>query len=179
MTLVKGRIKYMMVGPTGSGKTTACSKIARKLGLDFLPQSFCNQTPESRFAGYMNAKGEYVPSGFYRIFKNGGLYLFDEMDAANPNCLTAFNAAVENRVYTFPNGEVVKAHKEFRCVGAANTFVSGSSLDYHRNKLNPDTLKRFLQLAWGYIDAHDVRSDPRTDWTRHVQTARRAPDLIF
>jgi len=178
MTLVKGRIKVMLVGPTGSGKTTACRKIAKALGLDFLPQSFCNQTPESRFAGYMNAKGEYVESGFYRIFKFGGLYLFDEMDAANPNCLTAFNAAVENRVYTFPNGEVVEAHPDFCCVGAANTFGTGASLDYQRNKLDAATLKRFLKLAWGYNEAHEMRIAPRADWTRHVQKARRAAERI-
>lgn len=177
-TLVKGRIKVMLVGPTGSGKTIACRKIAKELGLEFLPQSFCNQTPESRFAGYMDANGRYIESGFYRVFKHGGLYLFDEMDAANPNCLTAFNAAVENRVYTFPNGEFVEAHPDFACVGAANTFGTGASLDYQRNRLDGATLKRFLKLAWGYDEAHEMRIAPRGDWTRHVQKARRAAERI-
>jgi hypothetical protein len=178
LTLIKTKIKVMLVGPTGSGKTTACSKIAKQLGLTFLPQSFCNQTPESRFAGFVAAGGQYVESGFYHVFKHGGLYLFDEMDAANANVLTAFNAGVENRVYTFPNGETVEAHESFRAVGAANTFGTGASLDYQRNKLDAATLKRFLKLAWGYNEAHELRISPRADWTRHVQKARRAAERI-
>ena len=165
----------MLIGPAGSGKTTAAQLLAKELGISFLPQSFCNQTPESRFAGFVAAGGNYVPSGFYDVFKNGGVYLLDEMDAANPNVLVAFNAAVANGYWTFPNGETVKAHGSFRAVAAANTWGKGADRAYQgRNALDAATLDRFAKLAWDYDEAHELHISPRADWTKHVQKVRRA-----
>jgi MoxR-like ATPase len=172
---VKSGTPVMMVGPAGSGKTTAASLVAKELGIPFLPQSFCNQTPESRFVGFMAANGKYIPSGFYEVFKNGGVYLMDEFDACNANVAVAFNAAVANGYYTFPNGEKVQVHPDFRCIAAANTWGKGSDREYQgRNPLDAATLDRFAKVAWDYDEAHELRISPRADWTKHVQKIRRA-----
>jgi len=176
LTLEAG-IWVMMVGPAGSGKTTAAKVVADKLGVKFYTQSICAQSSKADLQGYMDAKGEYNGTPFRQAFEHGGVYLLDEIDAGNPNVLTVLNAAIANLEYMFPDGKRVVAHKDFRCVAAANTYGRGADREYvGRNKLDAATLDRFAQLDWDYDERFEMRIAPRADWTRHVQKIRRAAE---
>ena len=125
LELVCRGLNVYLCGPSGSGKTTLAKRTAEALKLAFFYTGAILQKYE--LMGYMDANGNYISTSFYNCYKNGGLYLWDEIDASNPGALVAFNAALENGVLAAPNGEMVEIHPDFRCIAAANTIGKGST----------------------------------------------------
>jgi len=152
LQLASSRLNILMVGPTGCGKTFISSKIAEALDLDFSSQSCSAGVSESAFSGWLipvGAAGKfvYVSSEFVRIYENGGVFLFDEMDASDANMLVFLNQALANDSFTVPQRHtkpLVKKHKDFVAIAAANTGGGGADAMYHgRNSLDEATLDRF------------------------------------
>ena len=152
LQLATARLNILMVGPTGCGKTFISSKIAEALELDFSSQSCSAGVSESAFSGWLIPVGSggkfvYVSSEFVRIYENGGVFLFDEMDASDANMLVFLNQALANDSFTVPQrheNPLVKKHKDFVAVAAANTGGGGADAMYHgRNSLDEATLDRF------------------------------------
>jgi len=89
----------------------------------------------------------YVISEFVKAYENGGLFLLDEMDAADSNVLLFINAALANGEVAIPNrpgNPYAKRHKDFVCVAAGNTPGTGGDREFSgRNKLDGATLDRF------------------------------------
>lgn len=140
-------LNVALVGPPGTGKTRMCLNAAEALATGFVLQPFNPQTTKSELLGYMDANGRYVESSFYKAFKNGLLFVADEFDAANPAVATVLNAAVSNRVLTFPNGETVHGHKDFRALYCMNTYGQGSDDRYTgRTRLDMATLDRLVYV---------------------------------
>lgn len=140
----------MIVGPAGTGKSTAAEQLARDLGLKFYMANRIQNTFE--LVGFVNAAGEYVTTQFYEAYKNGGIFLFDEVDASSPEALVTINAAIAQKEMAFPgHARNVKMHKDFKAICAGNTFGTGSTLQYTgRNKLDAATLDRFMIIEWDY-----------------------------
>lgn len=138
----------MLVGPAGTGKNVICKQVAKILGLDFY---FSNAvTQEYKLTGFIDANGTYQETEFYKAFKNGGLFMLDEIDASIPEVLVILNAAIANRYFDFPNGKI-EAHKDFRVIAAGNTFGLGASYQYvGRNQLDAASLDRFAQVEINY-----------------------------
>ena len=142
----------LMVGPSGSGKTFLASVLASKLDRQFAAQSCSAGMSESQLAGWLLPVKDagtfaYVPSAFVRLYEEGGVFLFDEIDAADENTLIFINAALANGVFylaqRYDNPEV-KRHPDFVAVGAANTFGLGEDNVYTgRTQLDGATLDRF------------------------------------
>lgn len=138
-------LNVALVGPPGTGKTRMCLNCAQALGEEFVLLPFNPQTTKSEILGYMDANGHYVESPFYKAFKHGKLYIADEFDAANPAVATIQNAAVSNRVMTFPNGETVTAHEKFRAIYCMNTYGLGADDRFTgRSRLDMATLDRMV-----------------------------------
>jgi len=138
--LVKNRIPVLLTGEKGSGKTTLVHQIAEALDLRFFSMSMTRQTTLSHLLGFMSVNGTYVPSLLKDAFENGGLYLLDELDAADANVLLCLNT-IENGYLSFPTG-VIQVHPDFRLAATANPqdqhdFYTG------RSKLDAATLDRF------------------------------------
>ena len=117
----------------------------------------------------------YVESPFIRIYRNGGVFLFDEVDAADGNVMVSINAALANGVLCNPvTGEVVERHADCIIAAAANTYGRGGDMVYvGRNALDGATLDRFVlaKLNVGYDIAleHDMaRSVLDSDQTREL-----------
>lgn len=147
-------LDVMLVGPAGSGKTTACHAVADALGIAFYAFSVGFQTTKSDLLGYMDAHGHYIHSVLYLAYRDGGLFLLDEVDAGNSNVLTILNAMLANGSYIFPNGERVERHEDFVCFAAANTYGLGADRSYiGRNQLDAATLDRFVSVEFGYDEA--------------------------
>jgi cobaltochelatase CobS len=142
-----------MVGPAGNGKTSMALAAAEALAVPFVLQPFNPQSTRSDLLGYMDAGGRYVESPFYKAFRDGKLYIADEFDAANPSVALLLNAAIANRVLTFPNGETLRAHPSFRAIFAMNTYGTGADHQYTgRFRQDAATLDRLVYL--------DVPIDP-------------------
>lgn len=139
-----------LYGPAGSGKNHLCKQVADALGLKFY---FTNAvTQEYKLTGFTDANGKYQPTQFYQAFKNGGLFMLDEMDASIPETLTILNAAIANRYFDFPAPiGFVKAHKDFRIIAAGNTLGLGADSEYvGRNRLDGASLDRFAPVPIDY-----------------------------
>ena len=159
-----------LVGPAGSGKTTIAKQISEALGLEFYCYGAIGQAFE--FLGYNDANGNYVETEFYKAFKHGGLVLFDEMDASNPNALLALNAALANDFASFPCG-LVERHADFRIIASANTFGHGASAQYvGRNPMDAATLDRFAYIPMGYDEALERSIAGNDAWVDLVQAIR-------
>lgn len=148
LSIVAAKIPLMLVGPAGSGKNHTLEQIAEALNLNFY---FSNAiTQEYKLTGFVDANGTYQQTEFYKAFKDGGLFFFDEIDASSPDSLIVVNAALANGYFDFPNGKI-NAHPDFRVVAAANTFGHGADAKYiGRNQLDAATLDRFAVLEFDY-----------------------------
>ena len=148
---VAAGVNVMLVGPAGSGKTTAAVKAAEMLNIPFYGTGAINS--EYKLTGFIDAQGRIVSTAFRRAFEFGGLFLFDEIDASLPGALLAFNAALANDWMDFPDANV-KRHPDFRVIAGANTFGTGADRQYvGRNQLDAASLDRYAVIDWGYDEA--------------------------
>lgn len=146
-----------LTGQAGTGKNVLCQQVAKALGLDFY---FTNAvTQEYKITGFTDAMGVFHETQFYKAFKNGGLFMLDEMDASIPEVLIILNAAIANRYFDFPAPiGYVEAHPNFRVVSAGNTYGLGANYDYvGRNQLDMASLDRFAMVKVDYSRAIELR----------------------
>lgn len=139
-----------LTGPAGSGKNHLCKQVADALDLDFY---FTNAvTQEYKLTGFTDANGNYQPTQFYKAFKDGGLFMLDEMDASIPEVLVILNAAIANRYFDFPAPiGYVEANPNFRVIAAGNTVGHGADYEYvGRNQLDGASLDRFAIVKIDY-----------------------------
>ena len=143
MMSIAARCNTFLVGPAGTGKTTMVSQVADALGLSFHAENLTAATTEYALKGFKDANSNYVPTKLREFFQNGGVYLLDEIDNANPNVLGVLNSALSNGFMAFPDGMVAK-HKDFIAVAAGNTYGNGATAEYvGRNPIDGATLDRF------------------------------------
>jgi len=152
LELASQRLNVMLVGPAGCGKTYLAEKVAEALGLPFSSVSCSIGMSESQITGWLLPMGEggsfeYVPAEFVNRYENGGVFLLDEIDAADANLLVVLNSALANGYLFLPQRtdkpKAVK-HDDFVLIAAANTFGNGADREYvGRNQLDAATLDRF------------------------------------
>ena len=146
----EGATNILMVGPAGSGKTTLAKNVAAYLGLEFGFLSLSAGVTETHLFGRLLPQADgtwaYVASRFVEVYENGGVFLLDEVDAADANVMVAINAALANGVLANPvNGKLHVRHAQCIILAAANTFGrGGDSMYVGRNSLDCATLDRFV-----------------------------------
>lgn len=153
LTLAKVRENIFMYGPTGSGKTFIAKQLARVLNLPFYFMSCTRGMSEGKLTGRRlpgsskSGAWEYIPSEFVKAYEQGGVYLLDEIDAADDNVMLIVNTALANDQFAVPDrigNEYVERHPDFVCIAAANTVGTGSDRQYSgRSKLDTAFLDRF------------------------------------
>lgn len=162
-----------LVGPAGSGKTTLAEQCAKALGVKFYCEA--RVTSEFKLMGYMDANGKFVETSFYKAYKGGGLFGFDEVDASDADAMTSFNSALSNGYCMFPNGEMVRRHKDFYAIAMGNTFGRGADRQYvGRNQLDAATLDRFQIFDIDYDEALEHALAGDMDWSTYVQRVRKS-----
>lgn len=172
LRMVQAGVNVWMAGPAGSGKTTAAEQCAKALGLRFYSNGAIDS--EYKLSGFVDAQGRIVSTAFREAFTNGGVYLFDEVDASMPGAVLAFNAALANGHADFPGvAEPVAKHADFRCIAAANTWGFGATSEYvGRMKLDAAFIDRFVQLTWDYDEALEAALASDAAWCKRVQDLR-------
>lgn len=165
------RLNIWLVGPAGTGKTTAAKKCAEALGLDFYFTGSIDT--EYKLLGFVDAQGRCIKTAFRKAYTEGGVFLFDECDSSLPPALLAFNAALANGECAFPDG-VLDRHKDFVCIAAANTWGLGATSDYvGRLKADAAFLDRFAQLEWAVDESLELATVGNDAWVKKVQSWRR------
>lgn len=135
-----------LTGGAGVGKTTIAQQVAEVLNLPFDAEGFCAQSSKSELKGYKDGNGLYNSTKFRERFEQGGVYLLDEIDGANPNILLALNSALSNGFMAFPDG-TVKRHKDFIAIACANTYGNGATAEYvGRQVIDGASIDRFVKM---------------------------------
>jgi len=167
-TLVENNINVLLTGPASSGKTTILKNVAKELGLDFYPMSMTRQTTLNAILGFLSINGTYIPSNFRKAVEHGGMALFDELDAADPNVILALNT-LENGFVAFPD-KTVDLHPDFRWVATANP-QDEHHIYTGRSKLDAATLDRFDEIKVPLDTALELAlTDERT--SKEIQLMR-------
>lgn len=160
----KNHIHTMLVGPAGCGKTTVAYQLAETLNLPFSSVCLTAGASETWLFGRQTPNG-FTEGPFSKRYREGGVFLADEMDAADANLLLSINTALSHSEMLNPmNGEIIEKHKDFIFVGAANTNGKGANHMYTgRSRLDAATLDRFVLLSMTYDSklekelCHDTR----------------------
>jgi cobaltochelatase CobS len=162
-----------LAGPAGSGKSTAAKQLAKVLfGTD--DRFHYNGAIDSpyKLSGFVDANGRIVSTAFRKAWENGGVYLFDEVDASLPGALMAFNGALANGIADFPDGPMER-HKDCYVVAAANTWGLGADAKYvGRAKLDAASLDRFFPIPWDYDEDLEREIANHDEWFEVVRKMR-------
>lgn len=162
LKLIEGGGNVMIVGPAGCGKTHLAHQVARALGKTFGSISGSAGVSEAQLTGRLlptgdGGKFEYTESPFIREYTRGGVFLFDEVDAFDPNCLLTINQATANggfEVEARAAGGLdtyVKRHAGARLIASANTYGTGAGALYvGRSQLDAATLDRWYVVPMDY-----------------------------
>jgi MoxR-like ATPase len=174
----------LLVGPAGGGKTTAARIAAEANGMAYTERSMGPATSQWDLLGFQSpTTGAYVPGIMKGPYVNGGMLALDELDNSNPSVPTAFNSALANGHFTFPDNIESVRHGDFVCVAMANTYGRGADRVYvGRQQLDGATLDRFIVMDWDYDESLEVAwsggDTIARDWVAFVQRIRaRAFDL--
>lgn len=173
LTLAKLGLNSLLVGPAGVGKTVVAGQVAEALELEFGTVCFTAGASESWIFGRQTANG-FVNGVFSKLYKEGGVFLADEMDAADPNVLLAMNTALANgKLYNPINGELIEKHENFVFIGGANTVGKGANHVYTgRNRLDGATLNRFVIVMVDYVPQIEEVLCPNEKIRVRLQSAR-------
>lgn len=150
---------FLLVGPAGSGKTTLVGDFARALGKEYATISCSSGITEAKLIGRTipdlnGGKPNYQGTEFVDCyegagrFTGGGVFGFDEFDAADANVVIVANSALANGHMALPDRSEAPAatrHPESCIVAMANTYGNGADRMYAgRNQLDAATLDRFV-----------------------------------
>lgn len=141
----------MLIGPAGSGKSHLARQVAGTIQTESHPDGLpYGETPLTPGATRGDLLGRHTLSGFtvsqfVEIYSGGGVFNFEEIDAADPSMLIVVNNALaSDRLFNSANGEVYERHPDFIPVATANTFGLGADAKYTgREKLDLATIDRF------------------------------------
>ena len=141
----------LLWGERGSGKSTAASMLADKLGLQFGAVSFSAGASESMFTGrYLpSASGafEWRPTPFTQLYTEGGVFCLDELDKADPQVSAALNMALANGQIVTTEGKVLRRHASFIAIGGANS-LQFSKVNTASQPQDGSLLDRFGKIRW-------------------------------
>jgi len=146
------RMNIMLVGPAGCGKTTIGELIAKALSLKFGAVVCTAGMSENHLLGkelqnLSDGTVKFRGTDFVSCFEEGGVFLLDELDAADPNVMLCVNSALSNGYINLParaKKPRANRHSDFICIATANTIGRGATRQYSgRNQLDEATIDRF------------------------------------
>lgn len=172
LTLLANGENVLLNGPSGTGKNVLGNQIAEALGLEFYCTPAIRQ--EYKLSGFIDANGNFVETPFYKAWTNGGVYLFDELDASDATVILNVNSALANGYYEFPIG-LKEKHKDFHIIAAANTLGNGGDRLYTaREELDASTIDRFAVVPFDYDEDLERQIAGKEEIYEFVTAVRKA-----
>lgn len=157
----KCNLPCLLLGETGTGKTTLVKALAEKYGKTLTRINLNGQTGREELLGkYVLIGGETKRQDWplTTALKHGHWILLDEINAALPEVLFTIQALTEsvdnklgNILLAEKDGEVIVTHQECRIFGTANP----SDKYVWTKAFNPATLSRFVVIEVLTLTAED------------------------
>lgn len=155
----------LLVGPTGSGKSSLVEQIAARLRWPALTVSAHSRMEMPELTGYNlpytdpvsgDLQTRFVDGPLTKAMREGFIFVLDEYDTLDPAVSVGLHAVLEGRplVIAENGGEVIHAHPNFRFVACGNTAGQGdeNALYAATMQQNLATLDRFRVYEIGYLD---------------------------
>ena len=135
-------------GESGTGKSTAARVIASRCGIPFVAINCSTNIEEADIFGTMipnpekgsadDAEFVWQDGPLTKAIRYGYVGIIEELGFGRPGVLGKINSLLdEARQIDLPNGEVLKAHKNFRLIATTNIGYEGT------NRLNKALVNRF------------------------------------
>ena len=139
-------------------------QLSQLLRVPFASVSCTMGMSESQLTGWLlpvedGGRFTYVESPFVRALKSPSVFLFDELDAADPNVLMLANSVLSNGFISIPqkhDDPMIKRHADNVIIAGANTLGSGADDIYSaRSALDGATLDRFYPVHITYDEDYE------------------------
>ena len=138
----------MFTGSSGTGKSTAAKVIPSRCGIPFVCVNFSANIEECDLFGTMIPNPEkkcaddpefvWRDGIITRAIRNGYCAILEEINFARPGVLGKLNSLLdESRQIDLGNGELLRAHKNFRMIATCNIAYEGT------NRFNKALINRF------------------------------------
>jgi len=144
--LAENRIPIWLGGPMGTGKSTLARQLAEHFNLPYGETALSAGATRGDLLGRLTASQTepFILSKFCEIYSGGGVFCFEEIDAALPDVLiTLNNAMAGDSMFNSANGLDYDKHADVITVATANTWGTGANMLYLRERLDAATLDRF------------------------------------
>lgn len=154
------RKPLLLIGHTGTGKTSMAEQIAARLGQPTIRANMNGQTTISDFVGFWGVRGAetyWVDGVLPFAMKNGFWLIVDELDFADAPILSVLNAVLERNgklVLKEKGHEVIIPHPHFRLIATANAcgrMAEYRSLYQGTNIMNEAFMDRFKCYIVDYM----------------------------
>lgn len=147
LTLAEERQPIMLIGPAGTGKSHLVRQIADYLELSYGETPMTPGATRGDLLGRMTANPDepFILSQFAEIYSGGGVFNFEEIDAADPGMLLVLNNALAGSdLFNSANGQRYGRNENFIAASTANTFGIGANKEFTgRERLDAATIDRW------------------------------------
>jgi cobaltochelatase CobS len=165
-------LNIWLVGPAGTGKTTAARNAAKELGAKFEVVGVTDN--EYKLKGFIDANGRIVDTAFRKAWTSSEPYVLclDEIDGWLPGAQIALNSALANGCCEFPDG-TKERNPQLAIICGANTLHGPTGEYVARFKPDAAFTDRFVQIQWD-VDGKLERAIAKNDaWVDYVQHCRK------
>jgi cytidylate kinase len=162
-----------LYGPAGTGKTTLAMEIAEA----FNAEAHFSGAAVSKydFFAFKLPSGELVETSFLKAWRDGGVWIADDIDRSDPKALAALNAALANGKADFSHCGLglIDRHPDTIVIATANTAMNGQDKQYSAaSKQDAAFRDRFVFLYMPQDEAFELTITPDPEWTKYVQKVR-------
>lgn len=151
LALIEAGVNPMLVGPTQSGKSTLAKSVAKAKELPYASVPLTGGASPAWLLGRDSRNG-YMKSEMVNSYENGGVFGYEEIDAADPNMLIVLNDAISSDSFHHPYlGEIAK-HENHYPIALANTWGTGANAAHGgRVRMDSAVTERF-RLGRLFVD---------------------------
>lgn len=126
----KNNIATLLVGETGTGKTTAIKELAFLLNQGFTRVSLTGYTTPDELIGSKSVKdgATYYENGIItKAMIEGHIVVLDELNAITPDTSFIIHSLLDDeKNIVLPNGDKIKPHPDFRLFATINPDYEGT-----------------------------------------------------
>ena len=139
--VIQAGLSPLLMGESGTGKSTIAKSIADELNLQFYAVMGTAQLSVGQLLGFTDVNGNYSPTSFRQAIQSGGIFAIEELTAVDANVILCLNS-IDNGFVPFPD-QVVDVHPDFHLIATANPVTEQYGA---RRQLDFSTINRYYSI---------------------------------